>query len=330
MAVWTVLSSFGYFGALPGLRDRCGPIAVADIGVTVAVMATTPFVQTPAQFLGDAPVMGSIWTPGAVLACALVYGVRGGLAGAATVSLALVAFQAHWRDELHDIQLLFLVGVTIGFASTVLRRAAERLRLAVAAEAAVAERERLTRAVHDGVLQVLGYVRRRGAELGGPAGELGELAGKQEFTLRTLLTTGAALVDVNGRRDLAAALRVLASEHVSVSTPAHRVELPAHVVDELVAVAAAALANVAVHVGPQAPAWVLLEDTGDGVQISVRDEGPGIPEGRLDAAQAEGRLGVARSMQGRVLDLGGTISCDTGPGRGTDWTIRLPQRKVPA
>ncbi|WP_433275465.1 MacS family sensor histidine kinase [Pseudonocardia xinjiangensis] len=330
MAVWTVLSSFGYFGALPGLRDRCGPIAVADIGVTVAVMATTPFVQTPAQFLGDAPVMGSIWTPGAVLACALVYGVRGGLAGAATVSLALVAFQAHWRDELHDIQLLFLVGVTIGFASTVLRRAAERLRLAVAAEAALAERERLTRAVHDGVLQVLGYVRRRGAELGGPAGELGELAGKQEFTLRTLLTTGAALVDVNGRRDLAAALRVLASEHVSVSTPAHRVELPAHVVDELVAVAAAALANVAVHVGPQAPAWVLLEDTGDGVQISVRDEGPGIPEGRLDAAQAEGRLGVARSMQGRVLDLGGTISCDTGPGRGTDWTIRLPQRKVPA
>ncbi|GAA1304044.1 DUF5931 domain-containing protein [Pseudonocardia xinjiangensis] len=145
MAVWTVLSSFGYFGALPGLRDRCGPIAVADIGVTVAVMATTPFVQTPAQFLGDAPVMGSIWTPGAVLACALVYGVRGGLAGAATVSLALVAFQAHWRDELHDIQLLFLVGVTIGFASTVLRRAAERLRLAVAAEAALAERERLTR-----------------------------------------------------------------------------------------------------------------------------------------------------------------------------------------
>ncbi|WP_312858936.1 ATP-binding protein [Pseudonocardia xinjiangensis] len=173
-------------------------------------------------------------------------------------------------------------------------------------------------------------MRRRGAELGGPAGELGELAGKQEFTLRTLLTTGAALVDVNGRRDLAAALRVLASEHVSVSTPAHRVELPAHVVDELVAVAAAALANVAVHVGPQAPAWVLLEDTGDGVQISVRDEGPGIPEGRLDAAQAEGRLGVARSMQGRVLDLGGTISCDTGPGRGTDWTIRIPQRKVPA
>jgi signal transduction histidine kinase len=35
-------------------------------------------------------------------------------------------------------------------------------------------------------------------------------------------------------------------------------------------------------------------------------------------------------MRGRVIDLGGTISCDTGPGRGTDWTIRLPKREVPA
>ena len=46
-------------------------------------MATTPFVQTPAQLAADAPVMGSIWTPGAVLACALCFGVRGGLLGRA-------------------------------------------------------------------------------------------------------------------------------------------------------------------------------------------------------------------------------------------------------
>ncbi|WP_433289142.1 MacS family sensor histidine kinase [Pseudonocardia sp. CA-142604] len=332
MAAWTVLSGYAYAGGgLPEvLRDRPGRVAISDVVVTVAVMATTPIVQTPAQFAGDAPVMGSIWTPGAVLACALAYGIRGGLAGAVVVSAALLAFQAHWRDELSDVQLLVLAGVVIGYASTVLRRSAERLRLAIASEAAMAERERLARAVHDGVLQVLGFVRRRGAELGGAAGELGVLAGKQEFALRTLLTTGAAPVDANGRRDLAAALRMLGSEHVSVSTPAQPVELGAHVVDELVAVAAAALANVAVHVGPDAPAWVLLDDTGAGVEISVRDEGPGIPDGRLEEAEAEGRIGVARSMRGRVIDLGGTISCDTGPGRGTDWTIRFPKREVPA
>lgn len=323
MTAWTAVSGYAYLRRPRASPDRRGWVAAADVLVTFAVMATTPLVQTPAQLASDAPIMGSIWTSGGVLACAIAFGVPGGLAGAAVVSAALVGFQTRLAVELPDIQLLVLAGLTIGFASTVLRRSAERVRHAVASEAAMAERERLARAVHDGVLQVLGYVRRRGAELGGPAGELGALAGEQEVALRTLVTTGSAPVDVRGRRDLTAALRVLSSSRVTVSTPAHPVELPAHTVDELVAVVSAALANVALHVGPGSPAWVLLEDVGSGVEISVRDEGPGIPEGRLAAAEAEGRLGVARSMLGRVHDLGGTITCDTGPGRGTEWVVEL-------
>ncbi|TQM43000.1 MacS family sensor histidine kinase [Pseudonocardia cypriaca] len=322
MTAWTAASGYAYLRRPTGSSDRRGWVAAADIAVTCAVMATTPLVQTPAQLAADAPVMGSIWTSGAVLACAVAFGIPGGLIGAAVMSASLVGFQARLEAELHDIELLALAGLTIGFASIVLRRSAERVRRAVASEAAMAERERLARAVHDGVLQVLGYVRRRGAELGGPAGELGALAGEQEVALRTLLTTGSAPVDERGRRDLAAALRVLASSRVTVSAPAHTVELPAHTVDELVAVVSAALANVALHVGPDAPAWVLLEDVGSEVEISVRDEGPGIPEGRLAAAEAQGRLGVARSMRGRVRDLGGTITCDTGPG-GTEWIVEL-------
>jgi signal transduction histidine kinase len=322
MAAWTAGSGYAYLRR-PAGPDRRGWVAAADVVVTFAVMATTLLVQTPQQLAADAPVMGSIWTSGAVLACAIAFGVPGGIASAAVVSAALIGFQARMEAELYDMQLLALAGLTIGFASTVLRGSAERVRRAVASEAAAAERERLARAVHDGVLQVLGYVRRRGGELGGPAGELGALAGEQEVALRTLLTTGSAPVSELGHRDLAAALRVLASSRVTVSTPAHPVELPAHAVDELVAVVSAALANVALHVGPGAPAWVLLEDVGDGVEISVRDEGPGIPEGRLAAAEAEGRFGVARSMRGRVRDLGGTIACDTGQGRGTEWIIKL-------
>ena len=320
---WTAVLGYGYLvtGARSGRRGR---LAVADVAVTIAVMASTPFVQTPAQLAADAPVMGSIWTPGAVLACALCFGVRGGLAAALAVSGTLLAVQARPETELSDIQLLVLVGLTVGFASSVLRRQAERVRGAVAAEAAALERERLTRAVHDGVLQVLGYLRRRGGELGGDAGELGRLAGEQEFALRTLLTTGPAAVDALGRRDLAAALRAFASERTSVATPAHGVDLPASAVDELVAVVGAALANVAVHVGPDAPAWVLLEDLGADVEISVRDSGPGIPAGRLAAAEADGRIGVARSMRGRVRQLGGTITCETGS-EGTEWIIRVPR-----
>jgi signal transduction histidine kinase len=323
MAAWTAVTGYGYTRCVPGAPDRRGRLALADLAVTVAVIATTPLVETPAQVAADAAVMGSFWTPGAMLACALAFGLRGGLGGAVVISAVLVAVQARVENELGDIQLLVLAGLTIGFAATVLRRSAERVRRAVAAEAAAAERERLARAVHDGVLQVLAHVKRRGAQLGGAAAELGALAGEQEITLRTLLTSGPAPTDAAGRRDLAAALRMLASARTSVATPGHPVELPAATVDELVAVVAAALANVTVHVGPQAPAWVLVEDVDDRVEISVRDEGPGIPAGRLGAAEAEGRLGVARSMRGRVRDLGGTITLDTGPGRGTEWTISV-------
>lgn len=313
--------------AEPGAGRRAG-IAIADVAVTVAVMATTPFVQTAAQLAADAPVMGSIWTPGAVLACALRFGVRGGLGAAAVISGTLLAVQVRPASELGDILLIVLVGLTVGYAGTVLRRQAERVRLAVAAEAAALERERLAREVHDGVLQVLGYLRRQGGELGGDAGQLGRLAGEQEFALRALLTSGPGAVDAAGRRDLAAALRTLGSARVTVATPAHAVELPATVADELVAVVRAALGNVAVHVGPDAPAWVLLDDLGDEVEISVRDDGPGIAGGRLEAAAAAGRIGVARSMRGRVADLGGTITCETGPGIGTEWIIRLPREVV--
>lgn len=319
MVVWTAVTVVLYLGAR-GVRSR---LPVADLAVTVGVMATTPFVQTPAQIAADAPVMGSIWTPGAVVACALVFGVRGGLLGAATLSATLLAISARVATEVTDIELLVVVGLTVGFAATVVRRSAERTRRAIASEAAVRERERLARAVHDGVLQVLGFVARRGAELGGPAGELGRLAGDQEFALRALLTTGPAPVDAAGRRDLAAALRVLGTARVSVATPERPVELPAHTVDELVAIVAAALANVETHVGRDAPAWVLLEDTGDGVEISVRDDGPGIAPGRLAQAEADGRMGVAHSMSGRAADLGATITCDTGPGRGTEWIVRM-------
>ncbi|NMI00703.1 MacS family sensor histidine kinase [Pseudonocardia acidicola] len=330
MLVWTVVTGYGYRGVPSGVPDRRGRLAIADLVVVTGVMATTPFVLTPAQLDAGVAGMGSIWTPGAALACAIAFGLRGGLAGALVTSAALVLSKGRIETaELGDVQLLVLAGLTVGFAATVLRRSAEQLRRAVAAEAASAERERLTRSIHDGVLQVLAHVRRRGAELGGGAAELGVLAGEQEVALRTLLTSGSASVDAAGHRDLGAALRALTSPRVTVSAPAHPLELPAATVDELVAVVGAALTNIAVHVGADAPAWVFVEDAGDTVEISVRDDGPGIPEGRLAEAEAEGRLGVARSMRGRVHELGGTIDCDTGPGRGTEWTIRVPMTPIP-
>lgn len=325
MTVWTAVLARGYLGAPADAPDRRGLLAVADVVVCVGIMMTTPLLVTPDQLDLGTPGMGSIWTSGSVLALAVAYTLPGGLAGAAAISAALVVSKSRVSlTELSDIELLTLAGLTVGFASLVLRRAAERVRRAVAEQAAAAERERLTRSIHDGVLQVLAHVRRRGSELGGGAAELGMLAGEQEVALRTLLTSGSSAEDRRGRRDLAAALRALSSGRVTVSAPAHPVELPAGTVAELDAVVRAALANVETHVGADAPAWVLVEDLGRSVEVSVRDDGPGIPEGRLDEAAEQGRLGVARSMRGRVSDLGGSLELDTGPGRGTEWIIRVP------
>ena len=59
--------------------------------------------------------------------------------------------------------------------------------------------------------------------------------------------------------------------------------------------------------------------------VTVRDEGPGIPDGRLDAAEREGRLGVRESVRGRIADLGGTAVLVTGPGQGTEWELSVPR-----
>ena len=80
------------------------------------------------------------------------------------------------------------------------------------------------------------------------------------------------------------------------------------------------------HVGERAPAWVLVEDLGDSVVVTVRDEGLGIAAGRLEAAEGEGRMGVTGSIRGRLADLGGTADLVTAPGAGTEWELTVPRR----
>ncbi len=130
----------------------------------------------------------------------------------------------------------------------------------------------------------------------------------------------------SGTADLAQALRALGSAHVNVSVPGTLVEMPALVVDEIVAAVQACLDNVARHVGEDAPAWVLLEDLGEQIVVTVRDEGPGIPEGRLAEAESQGRLGVTQSIRGRIADHGGVATLVTAPGQGTEWELTIPHR----
>jgi len=58
--------------------------------------------------------------------------------------------------------------------------------------------------------------------------------------------------------------------------------------------------------------------------VTVRDEGPGIPAGRLEEAEAAGRLGIKESICGRIRDLGGTAELSTGS-YGTEWEFTVPR-----
>jgi signal transduction histidine kinase len=326
MGLWTAVTSLGYLrvtrvSRMVGRRR----LAVADLAVTVLAVAGTLSVETAEHIAGGEPVLATVWAAGPVLAMALTLGAPGGLLGAVLVQAAVLTVRGHLgTPEVTDLLLMLGAALAVGYAATVLRASAERLRQATELRAALAERERLARAVHDGVLQVLAQVKRRGTELGGPAAELGELAGEQEVSLRTLVARGAPRAQPAGRLDLAARLGELATPRVTVSAPAGPVPVPSAVAVEVAAAVAAALANVQRHVGPDAPAWVLLEDLGDHVEVSVRDDGPGIPAGRLAEAEADGRLGVARSIRGRVEGVGGTVRCDTAPGQGCEWIFEVP------
>ena len=99
--------------------------------------------------------------------------------------------------------------------------------------------------------------------------------------------------------------------------------LAARTAAELADAVAAAVDNALRHGG--STAWLLVEDEPAAVTVSVRDDGPGIPAGRLAQAAGDGRLGVARSIRGRVEDLGGTVTVTSRPGQGTEVELRVPR-----
>ena len=320
MALWTALVIWGYSSA----RRRTMSLLVADLAVAVGLILLSPVVKGE----GLQATIPGFWVMGALMAWAIHYRLVGGLVAAVCLSAADLSIRHDvTQTNYGNVFLLMIGGPIVGFMCGSLQRMAAERDAAERTAAAAAERARLARAVHDGVLQVLALVQRRGRELGGEAAELGRLAGEQESVLRTLIRdqdSVTAYAD-DGDVDLAAAIGRLESRPgVTVAVPGDAVEVPGAVAAELVAVVNACLDNVAAHVGPQAPSWVLLEAFPDRVEVSVRDEGPGIARGRLAEAGQQGRLGVAGSIRGRIADLGGTAELVTGP-TGTEWEFTVPR-----
>ncbi|MGC3861993.1 MacS family sensor histidine kinase [Micromonospora chersina] len=321
MLTWTGVTTAGY-GRPAGRR---WPLLLADLGVVLAIMLATPWVIGRAALSSGVPTLTVAWLAGPVLAWAVSGGRRRGAVAALVLGGADLATRERiGQSSLTGVILLLLAGVVVGHVARLAVEAEARLQRAVELEAATRERERLARDIHDSVLQVLALVRRRGADLDGEAAELARLAGEQEAALRALIGRAGAAPDGAGdARDLRDLLDRYASTTVQVAAPATAVPLPGRVAGELAAAVGAALDNVTRHAGGRA--WVLIEDEGETVTVSVRDEGPGIPDGRLAEAAAQGRLGVAQSIRGRVADLGGEVRILSGPGTGTEIELTVPR-----
>lgn len=322
IALWTVFTVFAY------LRKSMRRVWVVwtDVAVTSALMYTSVWILSPQQMTEIAPLITTVWVSVPPIAAAVLNGRTTGVLAGFIVAVATGFTRGELTtDVTRDAVLLMGSGFVVGLASVTARRSQERMARALRAEAATAERERLARSIHDSVLQVLARVRKRGNELGGEAAELAQLAGEQEVALRALVAAAPPESTADGTADLGARLQVMATAKVQVAVPGTAVQLPESTVAELTSLVSEALLNVARHAGEGARAWVLLEDLGPEVVISVRDDGAGIPSGRLEQAESAGRMGVARSIRGRVADLGGTITLETAPGAGTEWEIRVPR-----
>jgi signal transduction histidine kinase len=294
------------------------------VAVAAGMVLATLAVETGRRIDQGAPTLPVAWAAGAVLAGAVAAGWWGGGGAAVVVSAAdLVERGAVTAHTFNGVVLLLLAGFVGGYVVDLSLRAERAVATASRREAVVAERERLARQIHDSVLQVLALVSRRGAGAGGELGELARLAGEQEVALRALVAAPPAEPDAHGEIDLRSVLEPLAAERVSVSCPAHAVMLVAPVGRELAAAVREALVNIDRHAGPTARAWVLLEDEGDAVAVTVRDDGAGFDAARLDDARRAGRLGVAQSIIGRMSGIGGTAVIDSAPGRGTEVELRV-------
>lgn len=326
MVVWTGCAIWAYADA----RRRTPVLLGADLTIALACLVASPVVKG-ADF--NATITG-FWVMGALLAWAIHWHVVGGLVAGVLLSTVDLGVRDHIEQANYgNVFLLLIGGPVVGYLCQSLTRMAAERDAAERAAAAAAERARLARAVHDGVLQVLALVQRRGSELGAQGAELASLAGQQERSLRSLIRQQDTAVSVAPEgvtdltADLTADLERLVTAHLcpaELAGPGVAVGMSPDRAEELVAVVSACLDNALAHGGPTPRAWVLLEAHGDRVVVSVRDDGPGIPEGRLDEARAQGRLGVASSIRGRIDELGGTAHLDTGP-HGTEWELEVPR-----
>jgi signal transduction histidine kinase len=137
------------------------------------------------------------------------------------------------------------------------------------------------------------------------------------FGLRPELLGGTTLAD--GIRALADEFRHTTSIPVALDLDGLEVDPSDHATTHVLGVVSEALGNVARHSGAE-QAWIVATGDATTVQVEVRDDGQGFDP---VARAALGHQGLD-NMHGRARALSGTLTIDTAPGSGTTVAITAP------
>jgi signal transduction histidine kinase len=220
------------------------------------------------------------------------------------------------------LRLCFVLALFAGGVSEL-----RRTRHALATAAAQDERQRLARDVHDGVAQDLAYIVQQGRRLlrepGAPAG-LQPLVAAAQRSLDESRHVVSSLARP-GDEPLTEALASTALE--TAGREGGRVELrledevtvPARTHEALLRIVRESIINARRH--GRADAVVVELTALPQLRVIVADDGDGFD---VDAASLmPGRFGLD-SMAARVREIGGVLTIDSEPGRGTRVEVVLP------
>lgn len=319
-----------------------------DLAIAVALLPIGGLVMADRTIL-DELFFATAYPAAAALTMGAGTGVVGGLLAGLALSVALVfsrvtngldleAILKDWGDLVNGAVYFLAAGGAAGAVRRVLlTSAAERTQ--ALEEAArqhdravrLAERDALGREIHDSVLQALALVGKRGKEVAardsvpvGEVRELAELAGRQEQALRILLSEPPGepppgMVSVKTALEAAA----FGVEGIPVTvTSVGPAWLPARAMQDVAAAVRQALENVVQHANASR-ATVFAEALDGELVISIRDDGVGFAYDE-DDLRGMGKLGMSKSMRGRVEGLGGVMLVHSAPGQGTEVEFRMP------
>ncbi|WP_432036400.1 sensor histidine kinase [Streptomyces cucumeris] len=348
-APWYLL--FGREVLLAGEEDRRrGVLYLAGLSV---------FFLLPSAFVGETRTALFALAP----QCFILLRLGWALAALAALNvLPVVAWALVRRPDPHDLFLnsLFTV-VSLAFSAVlgswiimVIDQSRERARLIAeleasreevarlsAAHGALAERERLSREIHDtlaqGFTSLLMLVQAVESEFEHDVPltrrhlDLMARTARENLAEARALVAGAGPAGLDGS-SLPDAVRRLAARYEEQTGARARVEVSGSVRPlaaslEVVALRSCqeGLSNVRRHAGPRAAVALELDYGGDVLRVGIRDTGCG-----FDPAVPHGGYGLT-GLRARAREAGGTAAVHGVPGEGTTVRIELPVRMpVPA